>query len=56
MGGISTFQATTTTATGIFSLFSCFLEAVAVLFQKKCGVVFVAQKRPRFPQRNLSHS
>jgi hypothetical protein len=29
MGGISTFQATTATATSIFLLFSCFLEAVA---------------------------
>ena len=29
MGGISTFQARTATATGIFLFFSCFLEAVA---------------------------
>jgi hypothetical protein len=44
MGEISTFQATTVTATSIFLLFSCFLEAVAPLHRRKRADAVVAQK------------
>jgi hypothetical protein len=37
MGGISTFQTRTTTATSIFLFFSCFLEAVASPMEIQAG-------------------
>ena len=55
MGEISTFQATTTAATSICFFFMSFLEAVSTWILPGASAQ-LAQKQPRFPQRNLSRS